>query len=131
MRPRIQVFKPAKPPGRRFEVVQSGCSWCSKGEDPAQGTSICEACILKFRRRLASYRWRMARASFLSHPDHHYCFCGCNRLANIIDHIKPWRFFPSLFWESSNWQPAYHDCNVRKGIEDNRMYGKDRRHHEQ
>jgi 5-methylcytosine-specific restriction endonuclease McrA len=122
MRPRIARLKISRPPGRKFEDVKQGCSWCERGADPAPGQEICERCVRDFKSRLASYRWRMARMSWFTAPEHHYCKCGCGRLAELIDHIRPWRFFPSLFWCCDNWQSMFGDCNKRKAVEDNRKY---------
>ena len=122
MRPRIQRYRHAKPPGRRFENIKQGCSWCERGEDPAPGQEICQGCVVKFKVKLTSYRWRQARAAFLTIPGNAYCACGCERLAEVIDHEQPWRFFPSLFWDNKNWRPLTQDCNKRKGVEDNRKY---------
>lgn len=122
MRPKVERLRIKRPPGRRFEVQQQGCSWCERGEDPSPGTEICERCVGHFRQRLASYRWRQARASWFTASEHHYCACGCEQLAEMIDHIKPWRFFPSLFWDSTNWQSMRSDCNKRKAVTDNRTY---------
>ncbi|TIL42278.1 MAG: HNH endonuclease, partial [Mesorhizobium sp.] len=31
--------------------------------------------------------------------------CGCGRVADMVDHIKPHRGDKRLFWDRANWQP--------------------------
>ena len=70
-----------------------------------------------------SHRWQMARKQFLaSHP---LCV-ECQREgkltpATIVDHIKPHRGDPALFWDEKNWQPLCKKCHDRKTrLEDQR-----------
>lgn len=59
-------------------------------------------------------RWRRARKSFLSRfPLCRLCE-GMGRLtpATVVDHIKPHRGDPVLFWdESNNWQSVCAACH--------------------
>lgn len=65
-------------------------------------------------RRGYSVRWRAARARYLAlHP---LCVkCAAERYvkpATVVDHIKPHKGDPALFWDVSNWQSlckTHHD----------------------
>lgn len=82
---------------------------CGCGRVKAGGA--CPACKTRLpdRRPTAAQRgydgaWRKARAEFLSLPENHYCACGCGRKADTVDHIRPHRGDPFLFWDRFNWQ---------------------------
>lgn len=62
-------------------------------------------------------RWRVERAIFLS--QHPLCACGCNRLAEEVDHIKPYADAPHLFWDWSNWQGLTKECHQQKTAAEN------------
>ena len=62
------------------------------------------------------HRWQKARKRFLQlHP-----LCEeCKRkgrvvLATDVDHIKPHRGDPVLFWDIDNWQALCHSCHSQK-----------------
>ena len=66
-------------------------------------------------------KWRKARERFLKcHP---LCV-QCQRegrlvKATVVDHIKPHRGDPVLFWDESNWQPlCKHHHDVKTMTED-------------
>ena len=63
-------------------------------------------------------RWRrLSRAFLRAHP---LC-AACQRegryvKATVVDHIKPHRGDPELFWDQDNWQPLckhHHDVKTR------------------
>ena len=63
-----------------------------------------------------SYRWQAARKQFLANRP--LCV-ECQREgkltpATIVDHIKPHRGDPALFWDEKNWQPLCKKCHDRK-----------------
>ena len=70
-----------------------------------------------------SHRWQAARKQFLA--NHPLCV-ECQREgkltpATIVDHIKPHRGDPALFWDEKNWQPLCKKCHDRKTrLEDQR-----------
>lgn len=85
------------------------CAWCEYGRDPPHGR-ICEKCYKSFKLRLSSERWKRCRINFLATQETAFCtYPGCNHSiptpAEVVDHILPWVFRPSLFWEVTNWQP--------------------------
>lgn len=67
-------------------------------------------------------RWKRESKAFLrAHP---LCVeCAKNgkyTKATVVDHIKPHRGDPTLFWDRLNWQPLCKPCHDRKTrIEDN------------
>jgi len=65
--------------------------------------------------RKATYgsAWRKARAAYLA--QHPLCV-ECLKLgkwtpATVVDHIKPHRKDPDLFWNSDNWQSLCKHCH--------------------
>lgn len=66
------------------------------------------------RQRGYDTKWEKARAAFLAeHPLCRTCEkAGKVTAATVVDHIKPHRGDPVLFWASNNWQPLckrHHD----------------------
>ena len=61
-------------------------------------------------------KWQKASKTFLAKPENRLCACGCGRVADMVDHIRPHRNDVKLFWDKSNWQPmASSPChNSRK-----------------
>lgn len=75
----------------------------------------------------SSYRWRKARATYLSR--HRFCVNphGLHRsivpvVADRIDHILRHRGDPLLFWDQSNWQSLCTPCHNRKTGEEAPLY---------
>lgn len=101
------------------------CTWCEYGHDPGR-EGICAACHLKCKRLLQGAMWHKLRIVMLSDPATSLCsgwyHAGVthecrNQIpipAYIIDHIQPWRYKPSLFWEPTNHQALCPDCNSAK-----------------
>lgn len=50
-------------------------------------------------------KWKRESKAFLALPENRLCACGCGRVADMVDHIKPHRGDKRLFWSRSNWQP--------------------------
>ena len=57
-------------------------------------------------------QWKKARREFLSNVP----VCdNCNtERATVVDHKKPHRGDPTLFWDMSNWQALCRRCHNRK-----------------
>lgn len=74
-------------------------------------------------RRGYGSRWQKARAGYLKvHPLCVECQKK-NRLtaASVVDHIKPHRGDPVLFWDEENWQSLCKPCHDKKtGREDSK-----------
>lgn len=102
------------------KLSKQDCSWCRQELDPTP-SHICTGCHAKFKLLLSSTRWTRYRHYFLS--SHGYCVhchiaTGAVLPAKIVDHIKPWSLFPSLFWEETNHQTLCHPCHTRKTLTD-------------
>lgn len=68
-------------------------------------------------RLYSTQRWR--KLSIVYKKRHPLC-CECERnglvrATEIVDHIKPAKSHPELFWEWSNLRPLCHDCHNRVG----------------
>ena len=71
------------------------------------------------------YDWRWHKASKAFLQEHPLCAI-CQRktppvvtAAVLVDHIKPHRGNPDLFWDEANWQPACTRChNIKTATED-------------
>jgi 5-methylcytosine-specific restriction endonuclease McrA len=57
------------------------------------------------RQRGYDSKWQRASKAFLALPENRLCACGCGRVADCVDHIKPHRGDMRLFWDRTNWQP--------------------------
>lgn len=55
--------------------------------------------------------WRRARDAYLRA---NYACVACGKAANTVDHIKPHRGDPELFWDARNWQPMCFLCHQAK-----------------
>ncbi len=69
-------------------------------------------------------QWQKQSKAFLrSHPLCAECFRhGRFVSAAVVDHIKPHRGDPGLFWDKNNWQPLCKPWHERKtGLEDSRQ----------
>ena len=68
-------------------------------------------------RLYSTQRWRKLSVAYKRrHPV--CCECernGLVRATEIVDHIKPAKDSPELFWEWSNLRPLCHDCHNRIG----------------
>ena len=58
-------------------------------------------------------RWKRRREAFLqTHPLCVMCeAAGRATLATVVDHIKPHRGDPELFFDEANWQPLCKPCH--------------------
>src|SRR3712207_1798669 len=63
------------------------------------------------RQRGYTAEWEKASKAFLAEPANRWCACGCGRLANMVDHIRPHKGDPKLMWSRSNWQPYHTACH--------------------
>ena len=61
-------------------------------------------------KRYNSRRWRKARLSFLKYNP---TCTVCDKLATVVDHIKPVRL-GGEFWYADTWQPMCAICHNRK-----------------
>ena len=61
-------------------------------------------------KRYNSRRWRKARLSFLKYNP---TCTVCDKLATVVDHIKPVRL-GGEFWDRDNWQSMCEVCHNRK-----------------
>ncbi|WP_347335991.1 HNH endonuclease [Rhodopseudomonas palustris] len=57
------------------------------------------------RQRGYDSKWQHESKAFLARPENRFCACGCGRIADVVDHIKPHRGDMKLFWDRNNWQP--------------------------
>ncbi|MBO8169975.1 MAG: HNH endonuclease [Thermoanaerobacteraceae bacterium] len=108
--------KPCSYPGCP-ELVEAGQRFCNKHKkqeqkryDQERGTAA---------QRGYNSRWRKARKMFLKKNP----LCAeCQKNgritpATVVDHIRPHRGNPELFWDESNWQPLckyHHDVKTAK-----------------
>lgn len=66
------------------------------------------------RARGYDVRWEKESRAFLALPQNRFCACGCGRVADMVDHIRPHRGDRRLFWDKANWQPlASSPCHNR------------------
>lgn len=98
---------------------------------------ICDQCVHYFRRQLQSHHWAKSRRVHLqTEPYCRYCLTGrhdapmpmvdpltgiCHYStkdtltpASIVDHVLPWRYFPSRYWDSDNHQSLCSPCHDSK-----------------
>ena len=66
-------------------------------------------------------RWQKASRTFLARGANRLCACGCGQPATVVDHKKPHRGDPRLFWDTSNWQGLSKGCHdsMKQRIERN------------
>jgi 5-methylcytosine-specific restriction endonuclease McrA len=85
------------------------CSWCLTGTDPVMG--ICKTCYVETYARLNSPEWRaLSRHMLALFPICHHCHI---RDAEDVHHVKPWRFFPSLFISPENLITLCAECHTK------------------
>lgn len=67
-------------------------------------------------RRGYDRKWQKARLSYLR--QHPYCVCCMKEVkmveATVVDHIRPHRGDPVLFWDKNNWQSLCKPCHDKK-----------------
>jgi 5-methylcytosine-specific restriction protein A len=67
--------------------------------------------------RIYGRRWQKLRAAYLA--QHPVCECGCNRVAEVVHHIKPHRGDDALLYDWANLQALTKKCHdsitVRQG----------------
>lgn len=57
---------------------------------------------------LYDWRWQQARAAYLA--EHPAC-ARCGKPAQVVDHVRPHRGSPTVFWDRANWQPLCKRCH--------------------
>lgn len=70
------------------------------------------------RDRGYDHNWDKARLDFLNRlPTCRFC----KEPATVVDHIKPHKGDPRLFWDRTNWQPlcAHHHNSTKQRLERN------------
>lgn len=72
------------------------------------------------------YRWRQARAAYLS--EHPLC-CLCSKqglvsAANVVDHIIPHKGDKIYFWDQDNWQSLCAPCHNQKTATEDGGWGR-------
>ena len=106
---------PCKYPGCP-RLVPYGRKYCDEHEQRCQGERK-NAMLRGYGRE-----WQKARKFFLKR--HPWCV-RCKekgRLvpATVVDHIKPHRGDPDLFWDEKNWQPLCKSCHDHKTMTEDR-----------
>ena len=62
-------------------------------------------------------QWRKARIAFLrEHPFCAMCGKALRGADAVVDHIRPHRGDPVLFWDENNWQALCKECHDRKTL---------------
>ena len=79
-----------------------------------------------------TYRWQKESKAFLrAHPLCECDECQAGKLrvmaATVVDHRKPHRGDPVLFWDQSNWQAMAKDCHDKKTATEDGGFGNPRR----
>ena len=100
------------------ELIEPGEKYCSKHKH------LHPAVIRSASSRGYSKRWQKVSKQFLAaHPLCENCIkAGKYTKATVVDHIKPHRGDPALFWDPRNWQALCKPCHDRKtGNEDRYM----------
>jgi 5-methylcytosine-specific restriction protein A len=71
-------------------------------------------------------RWREESKTFLlANPLCCYCWeKGKKVAATCVDHARPHKGDPVLFWDQTNWRPACGPCNSRKCAEQEGGFGR-------
>ena len=106
---------PCKHPGCAA-LVSSGTKYC-EAHKPLHPEEIRSA-----YKRGYDARWQKASKAFLqAHPLCVRCMEeGRYTKATIVDHIKPHRGDPTLFWDEGNWQPLCKWCHDQKTMTEDR-----------
>lgn len=69
--------------------------------------------------------WRAIRKVVLKEEP--YCWCGCGRRSNTVDHIKDRKDFPALALARSNLRAAYANCHNRRTAAESGGFGNRKR----
>ncbi len=95
---------------------------------PGKG-GYCLTCAKQYEKKRGSasargydHNWRKARLSYLRQ----YPVCngeGCNRPAQVVDHIRPHKGNQTLFWDEGNWQPLCKRCHDSKTAREDGRWG--------
>lgn len=113
------------PQGSKKPCAKPGCRALTRGrycEKHAKGGagSQYERQRGSANQRGYTYRWQKASKAYLA--DNPLCVeCLANDIyeaATQVDHIKPHRGDPELFWDQSNWQglcDTHHSRKTRRG----------------
>lgn len=100
---------PCKHPGCS-KLVPYGHYYCEEHEALHRGDRVSSG------KRGYNSKWQRARTRFL----HQHPLCvECQKegrlvKATVVDHIKPHRGDPVLFWDETNWQPLCKPCHDKK-----------------
>jgi len=109
-KPKVPCQHPGCP-----ELVPSGTKYCEKHK------ALHPEDIRSAGSRGYGRAWQKARKEYLNaHPLCVECLKqGRYVKATDVDHIKPHRGDPTLFWDRDNWQSLCHRCHSKKtGRED-------------
>lgn len=106
---------PCKYPGCP-RLVPYGRKYCDEHEQQCQGER--KNAVLRGYGR----EWQKARKFFLNR--HPWCV-RCKKKgrlvpATVVDHIKPHRGDPDLFWDEKNWQTLCKSCHDHKTMTEDR-----------
>ena len=99
-------------------LVPHGMKYCKEHSSMHQGEDRPRA-----NERGYNARWRKARKRYLTkHPLCVECLKKdppMYREATVVDHIRPHRGDPVLFWDESNWQALCKECHdLKTGLSD-------------
>ncbi|WP_026987658.1 HNH endonuclease signature motif containing protein [Fodinicurvata fenggangensis] len=114
MAPPKHCPKAGHPPYTQRRCPACSAAWRAKGEARRPSSSA---------RGYGDPEWKAASKEFLARPENKLCACGCQRRANVVDHIVPHRGDERLFWDRSNWQPMAFSCNSRKAAKSEGGFG--------
>lgn len=107
---------PTRPKAHDHEQRTAHRVAAAKQYDRARGSST---------QRGYDSKWTAYAKRFRQHSP--WCvMCQANgliQLAEVVDHIKPAKHFPELFWDESNHQSLCIRCNTRKAAKDLVRYG--------
>ncbi len=109
----ISAKRPCAAPGCTELVAAGRCLAHSRQREADRGTAA---------QRGYNYRWQQARIAFLT--EHPLCAdpFGVHGVSFVaarhVDHIRPHRGDPRLFWDPANWQALCASCHSRKTLEE-------------